>query len=69
MEVQWMKLARSKDANRTGVYLPSPENGKKYTFRNAVFSVQLEFRTMDKTQDPNVSKRYVPIGIKLNLLL
>jgi hypothetical protein len=49
--VQWLKLAPSKWLNKLGVSLSSPEDGKKSSFRNVVFSSHLEFRTLYKSTD------------------
>jgi hypothetical protein len=41
--------ALSKGPNRVGVSLPSPEDGKKFSFRKVVIVVvYLEFQTIDK---------------------
>jgi hypothetical protein len=53
-----LRLALSKEPNRVAVSLPSPEEGNRSSFRNAVFQY-LEFRTMDKVQKPSNSKLIV----------
>jgi hypothetical protein len=53
--VQRLKLVLSKVPNRVGVSLPSPEDGKRSSFRN-VFSTYFEFRTMDKSHKPGDSE-------------
>jgi hypothetical protein len=35
--IQWLNLALSKGPSRVGVSLPSPEDGNRSSFRNAVF--------------------------------
>jgi hypothetical protein len=50
----WLTL--SKRPNRVGVPLLSPEDGKRYSFGNAVFSSYLEFRTMDNVHKPSDSE-------------
>jgi hypothetical protein len=39
--------------NKVGVSLPSPEDGSGSNFRNVVFSIHLEFRTMAKVHKPS----------------
>jgi hypothetical protein len=39
--------------NRVGARLLSPENGNRYSFRNAVFSIYLEFQTMERVHKPS----------------
>jgi hypothetical protein len=52
VSMQWLKLALSERPKRVCVSLPSPEDGNRSSFRNVVFSMYLEFRTMDKVQNP-----------------
>jgi hypothetical protein len=44
--------------NRVVVFLPSPEDGNRSSFRNVVFSSYLEFRTIDKVQIPSNPKDF-----------
>jgi hypothetical protein len=55
-DVEWLRLALSKGPNRVSVSLPSLENGGSSSFRNVVFSIYLEFRTMNTVQKPNDSE-------------
>jgi hypothetical protein len=48
-------LALSNEPNRVGVSLLTPEDGNRPSFRNAVFSSHVEFRTMDKFHKPSDS--------------
>jgi hypothetical protein len=41
--------------NNVGISLPSPEDGNRFSFRNAVFSSYLKFRKTDKVYKPNES--------------
>jgi hypothetical protein len=50
-----MRLALSKGLNRVGIFLPSPEDGNRFSFQNVVFSTCLEFRTMNKVHQPSDS--------------
>jgi hypothetical protein len=50
---QWLRLSYSKGPNRVGVFLPSPEDGNEFSFRNVVFSSYFEFRTVEKVHKPN----------------
>jgi hypothetical protein len=43
--------------DRVGVSSPSPEDGTRPSFRNEVFPIYLEFRTMDKV---NKHSGYTP---------
>jgi hypothetical protein len=52
-------LDLSKGPNRVGVFLPSPVEGNRYSFRN-VFPQYSEFLTMDKVQNPGNSESYAP---------
>jgi hypothetical protein len=55
--VQWLRLSLSKWSN--GVCIsPSPENGNRSSYRNFVFSSLLEYRTIDKVQNPSNSERH-----------
>jgi hypothetical protein len=40
--------------SRVCVFFPSPEDGKRPSFPNGVFSSYLEFRTMDKSTNPAI---------------
>jgi hypothetical protein len=51
-----MRSALSKGPNRVGIYLPSPEDGKRSSFPEVVFSTYLEFWTMDKVHKPGDSE-------------
>jgi hypothetical protein len=53
--------------NRVGDFLPSPEDGNISSFQNAVFL--LEFRTMDKVQNPSTSVLHAIVRIVYILLL
>jgi hypothetical protein len=55
-DVQWLRLALSIGAKRVDVSLPSPENGKRSSFGNVVFSWLLEFQTIDKAHKPSDSE-------------
>jgi hypothetical protein len=57
--VQWMELALSKRPNWVGVCLLSPEDRNISSFRNVLFSIYLEFRTVDKVHKPSDSKCYI----------
>jgi hypothetical protein len=57
-----LRLALSKEPNRVGVSLPSPEDGNRSSFRNFVFCYYLEFRTMNKVQKPSHSECYTPLS-------
>jgi hypothetical protein len=46
--------------NRLGVSLSLPDDGKRSSFRNVVFSGCLEFRTMDKVYKLSDSECYAP---------
>jgi hypothetical protein len=52
-------LALPKGPNRVGVTLPSPEDGNMSSYRNVAVSSYLEFRTMDKVQNPSDSRKNV----------
>jgi hypothetical protein len=52
-------LALSEGPNRVGVFLPSPENENRFSFRNVVFSSYLEFRTIDEVQKPSDSQNNI----------
>jgi hypothetical protein len=43
-------LSLSMESNRVDVSLPSPEEGNRSSYRNVVFSINLEFRTVDKVR-------------------
>jgi hypothetical protein len=58
--VQWLRLAFSKGPNRVGVSHPLPEDGKRSSFQNVVFSSYLEFWEMDKVLKPSDSECYTP---------
>jgi hypothetical protein len=64
MKVQWLRLALSNRPNRAGVSHPSHEDGN--SFRNAVFF--LEYRTMDKVQNPVIPNE-VPSYAVFSILL
>jgi hypothetical protein len=51
-----VRLILSKDANRVGVFLHSPEDGNRSSFRNVVFYNYLEFWTLDKVKKPSESE-------------
>jgi hypothetical protein len=51
-----MNLALSKGPNSVGVSPQSPEDAKRSSFRNAVFSSYLEFLTTDKVHKPGDSQ-------------
>jgi hypothetical protein len=55
-----LKLALSKGPNRVGVALSSSEDGNRSSFRNVVFSIYLELRTMDKVHKPADFECYTP---------
>jgi hypothetical protein len=59
-DIEWMRLAISKRPNRVGVSLLSPEDGNRSILRNAVFSIYLELRTIDKVHKPSDSVCYTP---------
>jgi hypothetical protein len=47
----------------------SPEEGKRFNFRNVVFSSHLEFRTMVKVQNPSDSEHYFTVRmVQVNFL-
>jgi hypothetical protein len=48
-------LSLSKGPNRVGVSFPSPEDGNRSSFRNALLSSYLEFQTLDKAHIPSDS--------------
>jgi hypothetical protein len=50
--IQWSRLVLSEGPNKVGVSLPSPVDGNRSSFRNVVFSIYLEFRTMDQVPKP-----------------
>jgi hypothetical protein len=54
--VQLLRLTLSKVPNNVGVFLLSPENGNRSSFRNVMFSSYLEFRALDKVQKPSDSE-------------
>jgi hypothetical protein len=56
--VQLLRSALSKGSNRLDVSVPSPEDGNRSNFRNAVFSVRLGFWTMNKIHKPSDSECY-----------
>jgi hypothetical protein len=53
-------LALSTGHNRVNISLPPPENGKRCSFRNIVFSSYFEFRAMGKVKKPSGSECYTP---------
>jgi hypothetical protein len=46
-------LALSKGPNRVGVFLPSPHGGSRPSLWNVVFSIYLEYWTMNKDHRPS----------------
>jgi hypothetical protein len=52
--VKWLKLALSSGPKRVGVFLSSPEDGNRSSFRNVVLSSYLECRTIDKVINPMI---------------
>jgi hypothetical protein len=48
LKIKQLRLAVSKGPNRVGVSLPLPDNRKRSSFRDVVFSSYLEFWMMDK---------------------
>jgi hypothetical protein len=50
-----MRLAVSKGPRRIGMSLPSPTEENRSIFRNGVFSISLNYRTMDRVHKPNDS--------------
>jgi hypothetical protein len=58
--VQRLRLVLSNGPNRVDVSLPLPEDGKKSSVCNLMFSNYLDFRTMDKVQKPSDSECYIP---------
>jgi hypothetical protein len=54
---KWLRLALSKETNRVGASLPLLEDGNRVSFRNVVFSICLELRTMNKVQKTCESKK------------
>jgi hypothetical protein len=67
--VQWLKLALYEGPSRVGVSLSSQGDGRRFRFRDAVFSNYLEFRTMGKCIIPvilNDMHHYQnPLGSKM----
>jgi hypothetical protein len=45
--------------NRVGVFLASPEDGNRFSFRNVVFSSCFEYGTMDKDHKASDSECYI----------
>jgi hypothetical protein len=54
--VQWLRLALSSGPTCVGVFPPTPEDGKKSSFRNVVFLEFLEYRMTEKVQKPSNSE-------------
>jgi hypothetical protein len=52
----------SKVHNRVCVSFPSPEDGNRSNFQNAVLSSYLELWTMDKDLTPSDSECYTPLS-------
>jgi hypothetical protein len=50
--VQWLRLALSKEPNRVGVSLPSPEEGNRSSSRNVVFPSTYDFGRWEKSRNP-----------------
>jgi hypothetical protein len=61
--LQWLRLALSRWPNTVGVSLPSPEDRNRPSFRNVVFSSNLELRTMDKDHKSGDSEHYTPSSV------
>jgi hypothetical protein len=55
-----MSLAFPKGPNRVGASLLLPKDGLKSNLRKVVFTSYLEFRTMDKVQEPSDFECYTP---------
>jgi hypothetical protein len=50
-----------------GNFVPSPEDGNRSNFRNAVFSSYFEFRTIDKSSNPEILRDNICSDIILNI--
>jgi hypothetical protein len=55
-DVQQLSLALSKGPSRVGVSLPLFRDGNRSSYRDAMFSRYLQFRTMDEVQKPSDSE-------------
>jgi hypothetical protein len=54
-----VRFVLAKGPNKVDVSLLSPEGRSRSDFRNIVFPIYLEFRTMGKVQKSNISEDYL----------
>jgi hypothetical protein len=68
--IEWgLGFALCEGPNRVGASLPSPEDVKRPSFKNVMFSSYLEFRMMDRAHNLSDCEYYTPSSEYLRFCL